>query len=79
VVVEVDVEKDGGVAAEIAAGMVTGDVVEEGMAGLGLAVVAGLEEDGGVVNLWKDLVVVIVLEKVKGWWFEWWSFGVVVE
>ena len=65
-VVEVDVEKDGGVAAEIVAGMVTGDVVEEGMADLGLGVVAGSEGDGGIVDLWKDLVAVIVVNHLEG-------------
>ena len=45
--------------------MVTRDVIGEEMTGLGLEVVAGPEGDGGVVVLWKDLVVVVVLEKVK--------------
>ena len=45
--------------------MVIGDVIGEGIIGLGLWVVASPKEDGGVVVLWKDLVVVVVLEKVK--------------
>ena len=45
--------------------MVIGDVVGEEIIGLGLRVVASPKEDGGVVVLWKDFVVVVVLEKVK--------------
>jgi len=56
-VVEVDVEVGGGV--------VTVDVSREEVDGLELEVVAGLGRDGVEVVWWKDLLVIVVLEKVK--------------
>ena len=41
--------------------------------------VAGLGGDGGVVVLWRDLVVAVVLEKVKEMVVCMENFGVVVE
>ena len=68
-VVEVDVEVDGGVVAGVIAEMVARDVIaEEGFSPYP-SMVAGSEGDGGVVVLWRDLVVMVVLEKVKRWWF----------
>ena len=60
-------------------GIVTGDIIGEGMAGLGLGVVAGL--GFGVVDVvWlKNLWLMVVLEKVKEMAVIWRSFGVVVE
>ena len=45
--------------------MVDGDIVIEEELGPYPSMVVGPEGDGGVVVLWRDLVVEIVLEKVK--------------
>ena len=46
------------------------------MADLELRVVAGLGGDGVEMVWWKDLLVMVVLEKVKEMVKIWWSFGV---
>ena len=45
--------------------MIVGDVVGAEGVGPRLRVVAGLGEDGVGIVRWKDLLVVVVLEKVK--------------
>ena len=49
------------------------------MASPKLGVVSGLEGDDGVVVLWKDLVMVVVLEKIKKMVICMVEFGVMVE
>ena len=61
----VDVIEDGEVVAIIVAGMIAGDVGEVEGAGARHRVVADLSGDGVGVVCWKDLLVVVVLEKVK--------------
>ena len=78
----VDVVEDGEVVTRMVAGMVTGDIVRVEGAGPRLMVVAGLGGDGVGVVWWKNLLVEVVLEKVKGdggilvefwslWWIKW--------
>ena len=59
-VVKIDVEVDGGVVARI----VTGDVAREEVDDLRLEVVDSLYGDGVEVVWWKDLLVMVVLEKI---------------
>ena len=56
--------------------MVTRDITGVEGAGLELKVVVGLGEDGVEVVWWKDLLVMVVLKKVKKMVKIWWSFGV---
>ena len=61
---------------KVIAGIVAGDVVEVEGADLELELVADLGEDEVEVVWWKDLWVVVVLEKVKEMVEFWWSFRV---
>ena len=61
------------------AGMVTRDIFGVEGDGPRLRVVAGLGGDGVGVASWKDLLVEVVLEKVKEMVGFWWSLEFVVE
>ena len=67
-VVELDIVEGGKVVTGIVTGMVTGDIVRVKRACLELKVVTDLGEDGVEVGWWKDLCVVVVLDKVRRWW-----------
>ena len=71
-----DVVEDGEVIVRIVTGMVTRDINGIEGASLELEVVVGLGEDGVEVVWWKDLLVMVVQEKVKEMVKSWWSFGV---
>ena len=78
-VVQVDIEVRGGVVTRIVTGMVIRDIIGVEGAGLELEVVASLGEDGLRLVWWKDLWVVVVLEKVKEMVRFWWNTEFVVK
>ena len=65
VVVGGDVVKDGEVVVRIVTRMIAGDISRVEGASLEFEVVASLGEDGVEVVWWKDLWVLVILEKVK--------------
>jgi len=69
---KVDIVEDG----EVVAGIVIGEVAIKEELSPYPSMVDGLGKGGVGVVWWKDLLVVVVLEKVKEVVVIWWSFGV---
>ena len=63
-----DVDEDVGVVIRVVAGMVSRDIIGDGITDLELRVVVGLRGGEVVVFLWRDLVVVVGFRRWKWRW-----------